>query len=88
MRNVLNTIKQVHGVTHPLIADMYLKQGHSSKNDNVLVIETHRLDKDCDGSINKFDHDLTDLYLDLDDLKTKAESKVGKFNRIDIRSAA
>lgn len=88
MRNVLNTIKQVHGVSHPLIADMYLKQGHSSSNDNVLIIETHRLDRDCDGTINEFDHDLTDLFLDLDELKTKAESKVGKFNRVDIRSAA
>lgn len=72
-------------ITHPLIAAMYLKRDFSApKQENVLVIDTNFADSDEEH--DAFDSYLTDLLLDLEDLKQQAEAKVGKFDRVDIRT--
>lgn len=92
MPNILNTLTPVSGISHPLVADMYLKKDFGSSNDrqeqDVLVIEA----RGCDFEDNETEHDafdsyLIDLLLDLEGLKTQVEEKIGTFDRVDIRTA-
>lgn len=71
-------------ITHPLIANMYLKKDFGNDNQSVLVIDTNFADSE--ENHEEFDSYLTDLLLDLEDLKKEAESRVGKFDRVDIRT--
>lgn len=72
-------------ITHPLIAAMYLKRDFTKpSHENVLVIDTNFADSTEDHGA--FDSYLTDLLLDLEDLKRQAEARVGKFDRVDIRT--
>lgn len=72
-------------ITHPLINAMYMKRDFTNpKHGNVLVIDTNFADSDEEH--DAFDSYLTDLLLDLEDLKQQAEAKVGKFDRVDIRT--
>ena len=72
-------------IRHPLVSSLSLKKDyHDDQAEDVLVIETNfsQADEDYD----TFDSYLTDLLLDLEDLKNKAETCVGKFDRVDIRT--
>mgnify|MGYP001182852498 CR=1 FL=1 len=70
---------KVSGMTHPAIADIYLKSNFGQTREDVLVIETNN------NSGEDIDPYILDLILDLNDLKKEAQRKVGKFDRIDIR---
>lgn len=84
---MLNLPQQVKGITHPLVSDIYLKKefGYGHHSENVLVIEA-RSNDDEEMEFNTFDSYLIDLLTDLEDLKEQAEEKIGKFDRVDIRS--
>jgi hypothetical protein len=69
---------KVTGMTHPAIADIYLKSNFGQKSEDVLVIETNNSGDDIDPYI-------LDLILDLNELKEQAQRKIGSFDRIDIR---
>lgn len=85
MTNAINILRPVTGVTHPLVADMYLKKDHSQASDqDVLVIEALKHDNE-EEHYDSFDSYMLDLLMDLEDLKQKAEKKVGRFDRVDIR---
>jgi len=87
MTNTMNTLKPVSGISHPLIADMYLKKDFSADQQDVLVIQARHHDiEDNDTEHDAYDSHLIDLLLDLEELKAKAEEKIGHFDRIDIRS--
>jgi hypothetical protein len=76
--------EQLHAVTHPMVASMYLKKDFSSLgNEDVLVIQTNFSKHDND--YQDFDSYLTELLMDLNDLKRQAQDKIGHFDRIDIR---
>ena len=74
-------------VTHPLIADMYLKKDFGSPSshhhDDVLVIEAKFPVRD--GDIRNFNACLSDLLSDLPELQREAEAAIGHFDRVDIR---
>ncbi len=85
---MLDLPRKVTGISHPLIADMFLKKDYRNgkRASDVLVIEArkHRLDNEHDA----FDTYLIDLLTELPDLKSRVERSVGKFDRIDIREHA
>lgn len=92
MNKFLQT-KPVSRITHPLIADMYLKKGYAAgslnqniEGEDVLVIETHALHSDDNTIHTDTDSHLFDLLADLLELKKQAEKNVGHFDRIDIRA--
>lgn len=74
-------------VTHPLIADMYLKKDFgspsTSHHDDVLVIEAKFPVRD--GDTRNFNACLSDLLNDLPELQREVEAAVGPFDRVDIR---
>ena len=86
----MNMVPQhVTGIFHPLIREIYLKKefGNGSlKHEDVLVIETVPHDHNENPAHENFDSYLIDILTDLDDLKMQAQSKVGHFDRVDIRS--
>lgn len=80
--------EHVTGISHPMIREIYLKKdfGHSSlEHEDVLVIETMPHERGADVAHENFDSYLIDILADLDDLKMQAQSKIGHFDRIDIR---
>ncbi len=86
----MNTVPQhIRGVSHPLVADMYLKKGNDGRNtsEDVLVIQTiSKQDGMEEAEFNSFDTYLIDLLTDLEDLKAQAEQQIGAFDRVDIRA--
>lgn len=81
--------EHVTGISHPMIREIYLKKdfGNGSlQHEDVLVIETMPHEPSEDAAHESFDSYLIDILADLDDLKTQAQSKVGHFDRVDIRS--
>lgn len=85
MQNVPQMIK---GVSHPFIADMYLKEeSHNADvtSESVLVIQTIPQEEQ-DTEFYGFDGYLISLLTDLEDLKAQAESQIGEFDRVDIRT--
>jgi hypothetical protein len=77
--------EQLSAVSHPMIASMYLKKDFGSDgNEDVLVIETNYSKSEED--YESFDSYLMELLIDLNDLKRQAEDKIGRFDRIDIRT--
>lgn len=78
--------QHISGISHPLIADIYLKKefthGH---RENVLVIEAKASNENSTREYSSFNSYLIDLLPDLETLKGEAEAKVGKLHRIDIR---
>jgi len=74
--------EKIKGITHPLIADMYLKK--DIKNKNVLVISAHSHEEIDDHE--DYDSYLIDLLSDLDVLKSKLEEQNNYFDRIEIRT--
>ncbi len=79
--------RQITGIAHPLVADMYLKKDYrrgSQFAEDVLVIEARSRDDEREDE--NFEDYLLDLLTDLDDLKTQVERQVGSFHRIDIRT--
>lgn len=76
--------QDIKTVTHPLVRHMYLKSDLvSSQGQSVLVIET-ALGENCRDD-EDFKLSLLDLLTDLQDIKTRAEDEVGRFDRVDIR---
>ncbi len=78
--------EQVKGIHHPHINEMYLcKEAGATPamNKGVLVIETNAMDENS----SDYDSYILDLLIDLNDLKSRVEEKVGAFDRIDIRKA-
>jgi hypothetical protein len=86
----MNTVPQlIKGVSHPLVADMYLKRDNSDQHtpEDVLVIHTTVTeDGMAESEFNSFDSYLIDLLTDLEDLKAHAEKQIGSFDRVDIRA--
>ena len=84
--------KHVTGITHPNIADMYIKHhsiGRTNKIRKILIIETNARPQNTSPNQDYAEHDsyLIDLLIDLEDLKKQVEAKVGKLDEIDIREA-
>lgn len=82
--------EHVTGISHPMVREIYLKKDFGNgglKHEDVLVIETMPHEKSGDNlDYESFDSYLIDILADLDDLKMQAQSKVGHFDRVDIRS--
>lgn len=73
------------GITHPSVRDAYLKTVSNpdhTKFEDVLVLETYH--EDGKQELDGFDSYLIELLNDLEDLKNKAEAKVGHIDRVDI----
>ena len=84
---MLHTFEKLHSIVHPLVASMHLKKdmGKQTNPEDVLVINARLPDPDDD--YETFDAYLMDLLFDLENLKKQAETCVGKFDRIDIRTS-
>ena len=84
---LISNVQSNTGITHPLVRNAFFKKDCSAQNkrhEDVLVLETAF---DRDGrEYESFDRYLSDLLLDLEDLKSQAEIKFGHIDRIDIRS--
>lgn len=81
--------EHVTGISHPMVREIYLKKDFGNgalKHEDVLVIETMPHEPGEDPDHESFDSYLIDILADLDDLKMQAQSKVGHFDRVDIRS--
>lgn len=82
--------EQITGIFHPMIREMYMKKdfgnGLSGKAQDVLVIETVARPLDEDEAYDTFDSYLLDILGDLEDLKSRAQGKIGHFDRVDIRA--
>lgn len=80
--------EKLNSITHRLVSAIYAKQELNNKLDkqNVLVIKTFIPDPDDDYEM--FDIYLSDLLLDLNQLKREAERQVGGIDRIDIQTQA
>ncbi|MAH05805.1 MAG: hypothetical protein NZ828_10870 [Alphaproteobacteria bacterium] len=76
MTNLMPT--KISGISHPAIADMYLKTSFDQKAEDVLIVETN-------GGKDDVDPYILDLILDLETLKEQVRRKVGHFDRVDIR---
>ena len=71
-------------ISHPLVASMYMEKDKRRQNtEDVLVIEAAF--PETESNSDAYDSYLMDLLLDLESLKDQAESRVGKFDRVDIR---
>ncbi len=76
----------LHNIARPGIAAVYKKRDFTSRknSEDVLVIETsYSTDSDDHESFESF---MTDLLIDLPDIKRQAESESGHIDRIDIRN--
>ncbi|MBI1326176.1 MAG: hypothetical protein GC136_00865 [Alphaproteobacteria bacterium] len=73
-------------ISHPLVSSMHMKKDFSKGHDVEYVLVIDAILPDAKESSEAFDASLTDLLLDLEDLKEMAETRVGKFDRVDIRS--
>ena len=92
MHDIIST-KTVSGITHPLVAEMYIKKGYAPYDigneipaEDILVIETYFERSEDQDYASHSDSYLFDLLADLEDLKSKAQQQVGHFDRIDIRT--
>ena len=78
--------ENIKGITHPLVSSICIRKGVGTGNqqEDILVIDT----KFPDDEENKdmFDSYLMDLLADLEELKNQAEKKIGKFDRVDIKT--
>lgn len=85
---MLNTPRKVKGIEHPLVGDMYLKKtfGEGGLSEDVLVIETRFYDWENETEHEAHDDYMIDLLIDLENLKSQAQERVGYFDRIDIRA--
>lgn len=85
---MIATENKLNAVSHPLVAQMYLKKDFgapfSRHHEDVLVIETNFPVDETDA--RSFNACLSDLLSDLPNLQVQAEAKVGPFDRVDIRS--
>lgn len=82
---MLTVPEVMKGITHPMVASMYLKKDYSqSKSRHVLIIQTN-YGQEAD-AYDGFDSYLMDLLADLPELHDQAEKAVGHFDRIEIRA--
>lgn len=81
--NAFQTAGTTTMIDHPHVAGMYLKRDYKD-GEPVLVIETTPFD-DSETEMNGRDQYILDILADLESLKKKAESRLGRFQRIDIR---
>ena len=77
---------RLDAVSHPLVAHMYLKKhwAPAGESEDVLVIEANF---PVDAAADEADERLYDLLADLPDLRREASTRIGHFDRIDIRRA-
>lgn len=78
----------ITAITHPLVSSIFIKKDFgndlSKYHEDVLVIETNfNHENTQDDTFNMY---LVDLLSDLHDLQVQAEEKIGKFDRVDIRT--
>lgn len=76
----------IHHIARPGIAAVYKKRDFTTNkhSEDVLVIETSFANDDDDHE--SFESFMTDLLIDLPDIKKQAELETGPIDRIDIRS--
>ncbi len=78
----------VHAISHPLVADFYIKQEYSRENPfvskDVLVIEANFSKQ----ALNHREYRalMAELFLDLPQIKQQVESKLGAIDRVDIKT--
>lgn len=86
---MLDVPRNITGITHPLINDMYMKKDYNDPRgeQNVLVIQAkpHQEDEN-EQAHDSFDSYLIEILTDLNDLKARAEMQIGHFDRVDIRT--
>lgn len=78
--------EQLKGISHPLVSSICIRKGLGANNqeEDILVIDTRFPDDEKNKYM--FDSYLMDLLVDLEELKKQAEQRVGKFDRIDIKT--
>ena len=82
---MLSVPSKVKAICHPLINSVYLKTDCTPRgNEDVLVIDTKL--HDSKRNHDEYDLELMELLTSLEELKISAEHKIGKFDRIDIRT--
>lgn len=79
------TANRLKNISHPLVSSLHMRKdfGANHRTEDVLVIEASF--PEATKSKKSFDSYLLDLLVDLKDLKSQAETQVGKFDRVDIR---
>ena len=78
--------QNISRIVHPAIAAIYKERDYFQGDapEDVLVIQTNFHDADDDPAT--FDALITDLLLDLRNIKARAEETLGPVDRIDIRT--
>jgi hypothetical protein len=79
------TTNRLRNIRHPLVSSVHMRKDFAPNHraEDVLVIETSF--PEAERGKKSFDSYLLDLLVDLKDLKSRAETQVGKFDRVDIR---
>lgn len=79
------TTNRLKHIRHPLVSSLHMRKDFSPNHraEDVLVIEASF--PDTENRKKPIDAYLLDLLVDLKDLKSRAETQVGKFDRVDIR---
>ncbi len=85
MHNMFKTPQNIRGISHPLIADIYLKADTRDREKNILVIEAKKK-SEAHEEDNYYDSHVIDILTDIESLKEQAEQQIGSFDRIDIRT--
>ncbi|MES2729074.1 MAG: hypothetical protein V4621_03115 [Pseudomonadota bacterium] len=78
----------VHSVTHPLVADFYIKQEYSREKPyackDILVIEANFSERVMNH--RQYRALMAELFLALPDIKEQVESNLGVIDRVDIKT--
>lgn len=84
---MMNVPERLTSVSHPLVSSIYLKKNYEGSEiaQDILVIETNFSHENTDDG--DFDECLSELLGDLQNLRIQAESKIGHFDRVDIRTS-
>ncbi len=85
---MLDVPRNITGISHPLINEMYMKKDYSNPRgeQNVLVIQAKAHHEEDEYDHESFDSYLVEILTDLNDLKHRAELQIGHFDRVDIRT--
>lgn len=83
---MLATVTDLNAIRHPLISSLYMKKDFNARSEakDVLVIETRFPNGKADRK--SFETCLMDLLGDLEGLKNQVERRVGRFDRVDIKT--
>ena len=76
--------QKISGIRHPLISDMYVK---SKAHKNILVIDTRIVSNESNKNYGEsYQTDLEDFLMDLPNIRSTAESQIGKVDQIDVKT--